>query len=609
MHPRRDVPRVGDLEHHRVVDLELRQLLEARRRQDDLVRELELVDVALLLGAAQRDAVAAERVGERAPAEAAAAAAAEAEGIEARRRSRCRTAPLSARIANAVRVRGVRSLRSSDELPRRPARRARLCVPSLRPTLTAILHPAASAQFPMADVLKFEPLTGSVDVGFLTELAKKKLEEFKLSDAPVPIRGGFTGAARRDASSPFCVAADAFAPPASSVPPSLCVAPGTLLNANTLEDFKEMDKAAVLERGAAALWEARHERPRVRRAGAPPSPSRFSRSPTSRRTSSTTGLRSRRSRSTRRRAPPRPGGARRRPRFGADPAAARGLRLPLPRAAEAARRPSSPSAAPAAARLSPSRPLSKFREWAACSTPPSRRRGVADVARGELLLAAATDFGVADRATSSPSSPSSRRRASRRTSPFSAIARRRPAPPSTPPPRRPRARRRRHAAAAGAERPNAVGWAKNAAGKLGARMMDLSRQMRPEALAEASVDLNLQLMRGADAAAGTTRRRATRGPPRRRRSAARSRAASRLGRAQDHAGRFGRRLVLQPRAAVALQFCGLRRRPDAKGGGGGKSAAHHLPVGGCVVAPFGDPDARPPRDGRGRAGSGEVRLR
>ena len=108
----------------------------------------------------------------------------------------------------------------------------------------------------MADVLKFEPLTGSVDVGFLTELAKKKLEEFKLSDAPVPIRGGFTGAARRDASSPFCVAADAFAPPASSVPPSLCVAPGTLLNANTLEDFKEMDKAAVLEREAAALWEA-----------------------------------------------------------------------------------------------------------------------------------------------------------------------------------------------------------------------------------------------------------------------------------------------------------------------------------------------------------------
>jgi len=41
----------------------------------------------------------------------------------------------------------------------------------------------------------------------------------------------------------------------------------------------------------------------------------------------------------------------------------------------------------------------------------------------------------------------------------------------------------------------AVGWEKNNAGKLGARLMDLSAQMQPEALAEASVDLNLRLMR------------------------------------------------------------------------------------------------------------------
>jgi len=41
----------------------------------------------------------------------------------------------------------------------------------------------------------------------------------------------------------------------------------------------------------------------------------------------------------------------------------------------------------------------------------------------------------------------------------------------------------------------AVGWERNAAGKLGARLMDLSAQMQPEALAEASVDLNLRLMR------------------------------------------------------------------------------------------------------------------
>ena len=46
-----------------------------------------------------------------------------------------------------------------------------------------------------------------------------------------------------------------------------------------------------------------------------------------------------------------------------------------------------------------------------------------------------------------------------------------------------------------ASRPKAVGWSVNSAGKPGPRMMDLSRQMKPEALAEASVDLNLRLMR------------------------------------------------------------------------------------------------------------------
>ena len=47
--------------------------------------------------------------------------------------------------------------------------------------------------------------------------------------------------------SPVCLNADAFAASASGVPPSLCVIPGTLRNANTLEDFKAWDKAILLE--------------------------------------------------------------------------------------------------------------------------------------------------------------------------------------------------------------------------------------------------------------------------------------------------------------------------------------------------------------------------
>ena len=49
-----------------------------------------------------------------------------------------------------------------------------------------------------------------------------------------------------NAASPLCLGADAFANNAATIPPSLCVAPGTLRNANTMEDFKEWDKAELL---------------------------------------------------------------------------------------------------------------------------------------------------------------------------------------------------------------------------------------------------------------------------------------------------------------------------------------------------------------------------
>ena len=344
----------------------------------------------------------------------------------------------------------------------------------------------------MADVLKFEPLTGSVDVGFLTELAKKKLEEFKLSDAPVPIRGGFTGAARRDASSPFCVAADAFAPPASSVPPSLCVAPGTLLNANTLEDFKEMDKAAVLEREAAALWEAITS---GRAYDEPATLLRFA-------LLSFADLKTHKFYywfafpSLALNPPPRADA----PAALADVLdSAQILQLregyaALPRAADGGAPPffavrRAGGGAPLAVG-----PLSKFREWAA-----EADAAVAGDEAWQAWLAvsdpcaAATHPGwplrnlLALVAQQPPTGVSKVTVLCYREAPPGAAVDAATAAPSLvvdvtlPPP--------------AAERPNAVGWAKNAAGKLGARMMDLSRQMRPEALAEASVDLNLQLMR------------------------------------------------------------------------------------------------------------------
>ncbi|KZO99225.1 E1-like protein-activating [Calocera viscosa TUFC12733] len=51
------------------------------------------------------------------------------------------------------------------------------------------------------------------------------------------------------------------------------------------------------------------------------------------------------------------------------------------------------------------------------------------------------------------------------------------------------------ALAEGAKRPTAVGWERNAAGKLGPRMADLAPMMDPARLADQAVDLNLKLMR------------------------------------------------------------------------------------------------------------------
>ena len=98
----------------------------------------------------------------------------------------------------------------------------------------------------MSSPLKFAPLAGSLDVNFFSELARRKLHEYKLSDHPVDVVGSYARAERANAASPLCLGADAFANNAATIPPSLCVAPGMLRNANTMEDFKEWDKAELL---------------------------------------------------------------------------------------------------------------------------------------------------------------------------------------------------------------------------------------------------------------------------------------------------------------------------------------------------------------------------
>ena len=99
----------------------------------------------------------------------------------------------------------------------------------------------------MANALKFAPLAGSVDTSFFGELGRRKLHDYGLDDAPVQLYGALARAERREVASPLSLSAGSFTADGTGVPSSLCVAPGTLHNANTLEDFKDWDKKAMMQ--------------------------------------------------------------------------------------------------------------------------------------------------------------------------------------------------------------------------------------------------------------------------------------------------------------------------------------------------------------------------
>lgn len=104
-------------------------------------------------------------------------------------------------------------------------------------------------------ILQFSPFQSAPESTFFAELGRRKLHTYGLSDAAIDIIGSFARAERAETTSPLCVGADAFGSDASGVPPSLCAIPGTLHNANTLEDFKEFDKTALLETAAQRIWD------------------------------------------------------------------------------------------------------------------------------------------------------------------------------------------------------------------------------------------------------------------------------------------------------------------------------------------------------------------
>eukprot|EP01027_Heterolobosea_sp_BB2_P003931 GEZU01005915.1.p1 GENE.GEZU01005915.1~~GEZU01005915.1.p1 ORF type:complete len:308 (+),score=70.63 GEZU01005915.1:92-1015(+) len=113
--------------------------------------------------------------------------------------------------------------------------------------------------------LQFESFHSAVDATFWYELEKRKLVEYKLDNSPKIIVGEYTtGGEHKQLSCRFHLSRESFVDQnrddqgiertnfVSS--PFAFVAPGTLINCNTIEDFKNLDKNKLLREIAQELY-------------------------------------------------------------------------------------------------------------------------------------------------------------------------------------------------------------------------------------------------------------------------------------------------------------------------------------------------------------------
>ncbi|CAM9504545.1 unnamed protein product, partial [Heterosigma akashiwo] len=103
-------------------------------------------------------------------------------------------------------------------------------------------------------------------VEFWKELARRKLETYKLDESPKSICGWFTPSAKDDGRIPsrFILDQHSFGDDdnlddgAVSIRPQTngIVVNGCLKNFNTIEDFKDFDKAAALNQLSSQIWKS-----------------------------------------------------------------------------------------------------------------------------------------------------------------------------------------------------------------------------------------------------------------------------------------------------------------------------------------------------------------
>ena len=96
----------------------------------------------------------------------------------------------------------------------------------------------------MAESIKFQTWSSFVDMGFWHEYSKRKLEIYKLKDDPIEIIATFQPGNSKLSDSLMNLDLDSFNVD-SNISKGRYVAPGTIYQTNTIEDFQKFDRKKV----------------------------------------------------------------------------------------------------------------------------------------------------------------------------------------------------------------------------------------------------------------------------------------------------------------------------------------------------------------------------
>lgn len=104
--------------------------------------------------------------------------------------------------------------------------------------------------------MQFTPIKSFVDSSFFNKLGQYKLEEAKLAEESVPIRGVMSHPIQRNKFPALTLSADSFGRRKQHAGDRIhdYLVSGEVLNFNTLESFKEFDKLRYLKEVAGSIW-------------------------------------------------------------------------------------------------------------------------------------------------------------------------------------------------------------------------------------------------------------------------------------------------------------------------------------------------------------------